>query len=186
MFKGFYHCIVIIVILTAKNYSLDTLLTAASTDLKYGGKSVHVTMVPNPSHLEVSTPVCLCDHCTSSINSINFRLISLCIYTQLCTNTSCGWGCSVLFQAVNAVALGKARARMQSRKCSHYTDNYSNTNNKVLCFQIHGDASFAGQVIFKYEYRDKFREFFAGLYIFYLHLSVITTYIMVLCFYLLQ
>ena len=45
--------VVVIVIITAKNYSLDTLLTAASTDLKYSGKSVHVTMVPNPSHLEV-------------------------------------------------------------------------------------------------------------------------------------
>ena len=32
-------------------------LTASSVDLQYGGKSLHVTMLPNPSHLEACDPV---------------------------------------------------------------------------------------------------------------------------------
>ena len=29
----------------------------ATTDLQYGDKSVHVSMLPNPSHLEAANPV---------------------------------------------------------------------------------------------------------------------------------
>ena len=55
-----------------------------------------------------------------------------------------------LFQAVNPVAVGKARARQQSRRIGDYTsdemEGSSKLGDKVLCVQIHGDAAFAGQV----------------------------------------
>eukprot|EP00118_Oscarella_pearsei_P016291 m.154340 g.154340 ORF g.154340 m.154340 type:complete len:917 (+) comp38634_c1_seq23:40-2790(+) len=70
-----------------------------SVDLKYGDKSVHVSLLPNPSHLE----------------------------------------------AVNPVAVGKARARQLSLRNGEYSE--SEQNDKVLCIQVHGDAAFPAQGI---------------------------------------
>merc|ERR1719232_194526 len=59
----------------------------------------HITMLPNPSHLE----------------------------------------------AVNPVAMGKARARHMSKNTGDYGD--STTGEKVLCVLVHGDAALSGQGI---------------------------------------
>ncbi len=46
------------------------------------------------------------------------------------------------------MAVGKARACQLSLKEGHYSDreNTGRHGDKVLCIQVHGDASFAGQV----------------------------------------
>lgn len=75
----------------------------SSVDLDFGSnKSLHVTMLPNPSHLE----------------------------------------------AINPVAVGKTRARQQSLSEGDYSsDNAAQPGDKVVCLQVHGDASFSGQGI---------------------------------------
>lgn len=80
-------------------------------DLDVGdGRMVHVTMLPNPSHLE----------------------------------------------AVNPVTMGKARARLLTRRDDPYNIKHldpptspssSCPPSKVLCLQVHGDAAFSGQGI---------------------------------------
>ena len=68
----------------------------------YDGKTVHVTLIPNPSHLEANNPV----------------------------------------------AAGKTRARQQSLSEGDYEvgDDYdARAGDRVLCLQVHGDASFIGQ-----------------------------------------
>ncbi|CAJ0937685.1 unnamed protein product, partial [Mesorhabditis belari] len=63
---------------------------------------VHITMLPNPSHLE----------------------------------------------AVNPVAMGKARGRSRSLKTGDYSDDRAaRVGDEVLCVQIHGDGAFTGQGI---------------------------------------
>ncbi|CEF63085.1 Probable 2-oxoglutarate dehydrogenase E1 component DHKTD1 homolog, mitochondrial [Strongyloides ratti] len=66
-----------------------------------GNNSVHITLLPNPSHLE----------------------------------------------AVNPVAMGKARGRSNTLRVGEY--DYINKNSKVgdsvLCLQVHGDGAFSGQ-----------------------------------------
>ncbi|KAJ7147082.1 Transketolase, pyrimidine binding domain-containing protein [Mycena crocata] len=71
----------------------------ASPDLYYDGASgpIHVSLLPNPSHLE----------------------------------------------AVNPVALGKTRAKQYSLLKTSPED--CNLGDKVMCVQLHGDGSFAGQ-----------------------------------------
>jgi probable 2-oxoglutarate dehydrogenase E1 component DHKTD1 len=46
------------------------------------------------------------------------------------------------------VAVGKTRACQLSQKDGHYSDtaNEGRHGDKALCIQVHGDASFAGQV----------------------------------------
>ncbi|XP_012870221.1 PREDICTED: probable 2-oxoglutarate dehydrogenase E1 component DHKTD1, mitochondrial [Dipodomys ordii] len=75
----------------------------SSVDLDFGShRPLHVTMLPNPSHLE----------------------------------------------AVNPVAVGKTRGRQQSRQDGDYSPNDSaQPGDKVICLQVHGDASFCGQGI---------------------------------------
>uniref|UniRef100_UPI00398F6A1A 2-oxoadipate dehydrogenase complex component E1 n=1 Tax=Pristiophorus japonicus TaxID=55135 RepID=UPI00398F6A1A len=75
----------------------------ASLDLDFGmDQPLHVTMLPNPSHLE----------------------------------------------AVNPVAVGKTRGRQQSRHDGDYSPSGSaRPGDKVICVQVHGDASFPGQGI---------------------------------------
>uniref|UniRef100_A0A2K6FNJ4 2-oxoadipate dehydrogenase complex component E1 n=1 Tax=Propithecus coquereli TaxID=379532 RepID=A0A2K6FNJ4_PROCO len=75
----------------------------ASVDLDFGAHHpLHVTMLPNPSHLE----------------------------------------------AVNPVAVGKTRGRQQSRQDGDYSpDSSARPGDKVICLQVHGDASFCGQGI---------------------------------------
>jgi probable 2-oxoglutarate dehydrogenase E1 component DHKTD1 len=74
----------------------------SSVDLQFkNDMKLHVTMIPNPSHLE----------------------------------------------AVNPVAMGKARAKMLTHQTGPYTGDTSSHDIKVLCLQIHGDASFAAQGI---------------------------------------
>lgn len=51
-------------------------------------------------------------------------------------------------EAVNPVAMGKARARHMSGKTGDYSLNEDQvTGNDVLCVLVHGDAAFAGQGI---------------------------------------
>ncbi|ELW64976.1 putative 2-oxoglutarate dehydrogenase E1 component DHKTD1, mitochondrial [Tupaia chinensis] len=75
----------------------------SSVDLDFGAHHpLHVTMLPNPSHLE----------------------------------------------AVNPVAVGKTRGRQQSRQDGDYSPDHSaQPGDKVICLQVHGDASFCGQGI---------------------------------------
>ncbi|KAM4746828.1 2-oxoadipate dehydrogenase complex component E1 [Rhinophrynus dorsalis] len=75
----------------------------SSVDLDFGShRPIHVTMLPNPSHLE----------------------------------------------AINPVAVGKTRARQQSLSDGDYsTDCSAQPGDKVVCLQVHGDASFSGQGI---------------------------------------
>ncbi|XP_043944247.1 probable 2-oxoglutarate dehydrogenase E1 component DHKTD1, mitochondrial [Protopterus annectens] len=75
----------------------------ASVDLDFGAShTLHVTMLPNPSHLE----------------------------------------------AINPVTVGKTRGRQQSRKDGDYSPHSSaKPGDKVVCLQVHGDASFSGQGI---------------------------------------
>ncbi|XP_078315936.1 2-oxoadipate dehydrogenase complex component E1-like isoform X2 [Crassostrea virginica] len=70
-----------------------------SVDLSYNDKDVHVSLIPNPSHLEANNPV----------------------------------------------AVGKARAKQQLYQCGEYSPDP--TDDKVLCVQVHGDASFSAQGI---------------------------------------
>jgi probable 2-oxoglutarate dehydrogenase E1 component DHKTD1 len=73
-----------------------------SVDLPFGDQTVHVTLVPNPSHLEAVCPV----------------------------------------------ALGKARGREMSLGAGDYSlDSRQWSGDKVLCVQVHGDASFTAQGI---------------------------------------
>ncbi|XP_028669633.1 2-oxoadipate dehydrogenase complex component E1 [Erpetoichthys calabaricus] len=75
----------------------------SSVDLDFGvGQPLHVTMLPNPSHLE----------------------------------------------AINPVTVGKTRGRQQSKQEGDYSlDSSARPGDKVLCLQVHGDASFSGQGI---------------------------------------
>ncbi|KAG9489910.1 hypothetical protein GDO78_005691 [Eleutherodactylus coqui] len=75
----------------------------SSVDLDFGSnKTLHVTLLPNPSHLE----------------------------------------------AINPVAVGKTRARQQSLLEGDYSsDSSAQPGDKVVCLQVHGDASFSGQGI---------------------------------------
>ncbi|RUS74783.1 hypothetical protein EGW08_017450 [Elysia chlorotica] len=71
-----------------------------SVDLTFDDKVVHVSLIPNPSHLEANNPV----------------------------------------------AAGKARSKMQTLQSGHYsTSTDGKPGDKVLCLQVHGDASFTGQ-----------------------------------------
>lgn len=72
-----------------------------STDLHFDKNKVHVSMLPNPSHLE----------------------------------------------AINPVAVGKARAKQMASGEGHYGDGSSEMGDKVLCLQVHGDAAIAAQGI---------------------------------------
>uniref|UniRef100_A0A8C5PJY7 2-oxoadipate dehydrogenase complex component E1 n=1 Tax=Leptobrachium leishanense TaxID=445787 RepID=A0A8C5PJY7_9ANUR len=75
----------------------------SSVDLEFDSCGpLHVTMLPNPSHLE----------------------------------------------AINPVAVGKTRARQQSLSEGDYsTESSAQPGDKVVCLQVHGDASFSGQGI---------------------------------------
>ncbi|GAB1600706.1 probable 2-oxoglutarate dehydrogenase E1 component DHKTD1, mitochondrial [Argonauta hians] len=72
-----------------------------SKDLMYGDNTVHLSLIPNPSHLEANNPV----------------------------------------------AVGKARAKTQSLKVGDYDQDGTQNTDNVLCFQVHGDASFSAQGI---------------------------------------
>ncbi|XP_052058807.1 2-oxoadipate dehydrogenase complex component E1-like isoform X2 [Mytilus californianus] len=69
-----------------------------SEDIQYHGKDIHVSLIPNPSHLEANNPV----------------------------------------------AVGKARSKQQRLKVRDYSET-DTSNQKVLCVQVHGDASFSAQ-----------------------------------------
>ncbi|XP_067090136.1 2-oxoadipate dehydrogenase complex component E1 [Osmerus mordax] len=75
----------------------------SSVELNFGaGHPLHVTMLPNPSHLE----------------------------------------------AINPVTQGKARAREQLKQEGDYSPHENaQPGDKVVCLQVHGDASFSGQGI---------------------------------------
>ncbi|KAG7456285.1 hypothetical protein MATL_G00250170 [Megalops atlanticus] len=82
----------------------DVLSHLTSTvDLDFGaGHPLHVTMLPNPSHLE----------------------------------------------AINPVTQGKTRGRQQARQDGDYSrEPNAQPGDKVICVQVHGDASFSGQGI---------------------------------------
>ncbi|XP_062849359.1 2-oxoadipate dehydrogenase complex component E1 [Trichomycterus rosablanca] len=75
----------------------------SSVDLEVGtGHPIHVTMLPNPSHLE----------------------------------------------AINPVTQGKTRGRQQVKQDGDYSnESHARPGDKVICLQVHGDASFPGQGI---------------------------------------
>ncbi|KAM8861195.1 2-oxoadipate dehydrogenase complex component E1 [Synchiropus picturatus] len=75
----------------------------SSVELDFGAQQpLHVTLLPNPSHLE----------------------------------------------AINPVAMGKARARQQLRKEGDYSSqDTAQPGDQVICLQVHGDGSFPGQGI---------------------------------------
>ncbi|KAM9570513.1 2-oxoadipate dehydrogenase complex component E1 isoform 1-T1 [Salvelinus alpinus] len=75
----------------------------SSVELDFGAAHpLHVTMLPNPSHLE----------------------------------------------AINPVTQGKTRARQQLKQEGDYSpDENAQPGDKVVCLQVHGDASFSGQGI---------------------------------------
>uniref|UniRef100_A0A8D0HHJ1 2-oxoadipate dehydrogenase complex component E1 n=1 Tax=Sphenodon punctatus TaxID=8508 RepID=A0A8D0HHJ1_SPHPU len=75
----------------------------SSVDLDFGSHHpLHVTLLPNPSHLE----------------------------------------------AINPVAVGKTRGRQQSLLDGDYSlESSAQPGDKVICLQVHGDASFSGQGI---------------------------------------
>ncbi|KAI1888053.1 hypothetical protein AGOR_G00181090 [Albula goreensis] len=75
----------------------------SSVDLDFGaGHPLHVTMLPNPSHLE----------------------------------------------AINPVTQGKTRGRQQVKQEGDYSrESNAQPGDKVICLQVHGDASFSGQGI---------------------------------------
>ena len=52
--------------------------------------------------------------------------------------------CFISIKANNPVAVGKARAKQQLYQCGEYSPDP--TDDKVLCVQVHGDASFSAQV----------------------------------------
>lgn len=52
--------------------------------------------------------------------------------------------CFIPIKANNPVAVGKARAKQQLYQCGEYSPDP--TDDKVLCVQVHGDASFSAQV----------------------------------------
>ncbi|XP_030624266.1 2-oxoadipate dehydrogenase complex component E1 [Chanos chanos] len=82
----------------------DVLSHLTSTvDLDFGaGHPLHVTMLPNPSHLE----------------------------------------------AINPVTQGKTRGRQQVKSDGDYSAHpHAQPGDKVICVQVHGDASFSGQGI---------------------------------------
>ena len=56
--------------------------------------------------------------------------------------------CMIFSQAVNPVAVGKTRGRMQSLGAGDYAPDgeHGDPGDKVLCFQIHGDGAFSAQV----------------------------------------
>ncbi|CAL8099803.1 unnamed protein product [Orchesella dallaii] len=72
-----------------------------SVDLKVNESNVHVSLLPNPSHLE----------------------------------------------AVNPMAAGKVRAKLKHLKCYDYAQTEEQSNPRILCVQVHGDAAIAGQGI---------------------------------------
>ncbi|CAG2255190.1 DHKTD1 [Mytilus edulis] len=69
-----------------------------SEDIQYHGKDIHVSLIPNPSHLEANNPV----------------------------------------------AVGKARSKQQRLKVRDYSET-DTSGQRVLCVQVHGDASFSAQ-----------------------------------------
>ncbi|KAJ8384333.1 hypothetical protein AAFF_G00205860 [Aldrovandia affinis] len=75
----------------------------SSVELDFGaGRPLHVTMLPNPSHLE----------------------------------------------AINPVTQGKTRGRQQAKQEGDYSsESNARPGDRVLCVQVHGDASFSGQGI---------------------------------------
>uniref|UniRef100_A0AC35TR80 RRM domain-containing protein n=1 Tax=Rhabditophanes sp. KR3021 TaxID=114890 RepID=A0AC35TR80_9BILA len=76
----------------------------SSFDIQNEHGSVHITMLPNPSHLE----------------------------------------------AVNPVAMGKARGRAATLRVGEYADqnkSASTVGDHILCVQVHGDGAFSGQGI---------------------------------------
>lgn len=82
----------------------DVLSHLTSTvDLDFGaGHPLHVTMLPNPSHLE----------------------------------------------AINPVTQGKTRGKQQAKQEGDYSrESNAQPGDKVICVQVHGDASFSGQGI---------------------------------------
>ncbi|GLH07737.1 LOW QUALITY PROTEIN: Uncharacterized protein GBIM_13164 [Gryllus bimaculatus] len=73
----------------------------------------------------------------ATANSVDLHIDGKIIHVTLLYNPS-------HLEAVNPVSMGKARARQQSLGDGAYSDT-ANWSDKVLNFQVHGDAAFAGQ-----------------------------------------
>lgn len=102
-------------------------ISANNTRLTYNDGEMYLTMIPNPSHLEV---------CAVSLSQIERHIF-------LPPPILIGY----ILQACDPVAVGKTRAKQRYSEDGAYRTHPSGGNDhRVLCFQIHGDAAFSGQV----------------------------------------
>lgn len=100
---------------------------ASSPTLQYDGasKPIHVSLLQNPSHLGVSA-----------------RAYKLALPKQILTKMTCV-SVVVVVEAINPVAMGKARAKQFALVRDAALD--CALGDKVMCVQLHGDAAFTGQ-----------------------------------------
>ena len=99
---------------------IDCILSAASPSLSYDGAStpIKVSLLPNPSHLG-----------TLSATFFTTKYLK----RRLKKST----------EAINPVALGKTRAKQYALLKNSTED--CKLGDRVMCVQLHGDASFSGQ-----------------------------------------
>ncbi|KAF5357075.1 hypothetical protein D9756_006778 [Leucocoprinus leucothites] len=109
--------------LSAEGDVLSHLVSSPSLVYEGADKPVKVSLLPNPSHLGT----------LSSSLQLPFAHIHNCLYAT-----------ALLFaEAVNPVALGKTRAKQFSLLKTSPKD--CQLGDRVMCVQLHGDASFTGQ-----------------------------------------
>ncbi|KAJ8309133.1 hypothetical protein KUTeg_014007 [Tegillarca granosa] len=86
-----------------------------SVDLDYNDNKIHVSLIPNPSHLEYYSIAC--------IDSREFLYY---------------------IPTVSITIIRKARGKLQSKNSGEYSPDNEDKDD-VLCVQVHGDASFSAQ-----------------------------------------
>lgn len=119
--------------LYSHDYTRTLNISANNTSIKYDDGEVYVTMIPNPSHLEVG-------QCFHQFN-LHVHFGQAFFKFSLFSYMSCS-------QANNPVAAGKARAKQRTSDSGAYSSDPQSMSNlyNVMCLQVHGDASFSGQV----------------------------------------
>lgn len=94
--------------------------------LSYGSHDIKVSHLPNPSHLEAVDPVAL-----GKTRAKQFALLKKIFGVQADTHTS------------HPRKQAEAQAQANAALAEHLGECYP--GDKVLCVQMHGDASFTGQ-----------------------------------------